>query len=71
MNAQLHPFSLCFIVTLFFITWMNALVVYIQVGPQVSVLGKEAQEHGLAISLLQRMHMHYNDNAQSTKHLTC
>ena len=53
------------------ILYNMASVVYIQVGPQVSVLGKEAQEHGLATSLLQRMHMHYNDNAQSTKHLTC
>ena len=43
----------------------------VQVGPQVLVLGEEAQKHGLATSLLQRMHQHYIDNAQSAQLLTC
>jgi len=42
-----------------------------QVGPQVLVLGEEAQKHGLATSLLQRIHKHYEDGNQSTTHLTC
>jgi len=44
---------------------------FVKVGPQVLVLGEEAQKHGLATSLLQRMHRHYEDSIQSTAHLTC
>lgn len=32
---------------------------YCQVGPRVLVLGKEAQEHGLGTSLLERLHAYY------------
>ena len=52
------------------ILYMHVFGVY-QVGPQVLVLGEKAQKHGLATSLLQRMHGHYKSNASSTEHLTC
>ena len=35
------------------------------------VVGEEAQKHGLAVSLLQRMHRHYEGSVESTMHLTC
>ena len=41
-----------------------------QVGPQLLVLGTEAQEHGLATSLLERLHNHYIELGEvAEKHL--
>ena len=47
---------------------------HLKIGPQVLVLGKEAEENGLATSLLVRMHNHYKDlnkeHNQTIDHLT-
>lgn len=41
-----------------------------QVGPQLLVLGKEAQEYGLGTSLLERLHNHYIELGEvAEKHL--
>ena len=41
-----------------------------QVGPQLLVLGKEAQDHGLATSLLERLHNQYIELGElAEKHL--
>lgn len=45
----------------------------LKVGPQVLVLGEEAQKNGLATSLLLRMHGHYEslkEHGQTIDHLT-
>ena len=60
-----------FMTIILYMTYAYACVWCVQVGPQVLVLGEKAQKHGLATSLLQRMHGHYMSNAPSTKHLTC
>ena len=38
-----------------------------KVGPRVLVLGKEAQDHGLATSLLERLHAYYNSDKMQSK----
>ena len=47
---------------------------HLKIGPQVLVLGKEAQENGLATSLLLRIHRHYEhlnkEHNQTIDHLT-
>ena len=41
-------------------------LLYSQVGPRVLVLGKEAQEHGLGTSLLERLHAYYVSNEMNS-----
>lgn len=43
--------------------------VYVQVGPDLLVLGEEARKHGLSISLLQRLHEQYQKIGETTNSL--
>ena len=43
--------------------------IFIQVGPDLLVLGEEARKHGFSISLLQRLHEQYQNIGETTNSL--